>query len=524
MFKTLKKIIASLVVLSSLLITVCANNTPIVSLPDGEGAIVMVSAEHQVFVTRDPTATRQRLYRFDGKLLLEAKKVLLGPDWIMLQEDSRLVGIYDYKGNELLPIGYEDISVVDDFTVLAKANGERWRVDLKTGKRTNLGAGSIYEAQMLPSGETVYPKAILDLHPTKSQTQEDIEGSYGLTVSYGTDAGGKGIAYFKNNDGQILLQTSVYGEEVRCRYGWYGRHIIVEDEWNGCRRERLYSGRGRLLATVNEPAASFDASDATIQSVIADGEYYIVWHQNKSGTESIYTVYDINGKAVYETSSSIDANQVGYTVENRRNTDDNHLIIVGDEAVYRLSSCSPAPSVWAEKETAEAVSLGVVDKDIQWWWRDSCTREEFCRMLVKSLEVMTGKTAKQLASAENMVQFMDCDNESVKICATLGIVEGYGNDLFKPGKFINRQEAAIMLARAAKYLGYKANGTAIVFSDESSFPSWAREAISFVSALQCGENHTPLMQGKSNNAFAPTDSYTVEQATATILRLTQFNR
>lgn len=526
MRQSIHKIIALALVLASLVLSICATEeaaVPVVQLPDGEGAIVMVSAEHQVFVTRNPTATRQRLYRFDGEMLWEGMKVLLGPDWVMLQEDSRLVGIYDYEGNELLPIGYEDISIIDDYTVLAKAYGERWLVNLKAGEQTNLGAGSIYAAQTLPTGETVYPTAILDLHPTKPQTQEDIEGPYGITISYGNSADGTMLVYFKNDDGQILLQTSAYGEEVRYHYGWYGRYIIVEDEWNGGRRERLYSGRGRLLATVNEPATAFGTADAMIHSVIADGEYYIISHLNEAGTGHINTIYDINGNTVYETASSIDANRVGYTVENRRNTDDNHLFIVGGEAVYRLPSCSPAPSAWAEEETAEAVSLGLVDEDIQWWWRDSCTREEFCRMLVNGLEVMTGKTAEQLASAENMAQFTDCDNETVEICATLGIVEGYGNGLFKPGKFINRQEAATMLARAADYLGCEANGTAVTFSDQGSFPSWAKDAIATVSAIRCGEDETPLMQGKSGNVFAPTDSYTVEQAAATILRLTEYD-
>ena len=411
---------------------------------------------------------------------------------------------------------------MDDDTVLAKAYGECWRVNLATGERTSLGSGSIYAAQTLPSGETVYPTAILDLHPSKPQTQEDLEGPYGIDVSYGTEADGTMFTCFKNDDGQILLQTSVYGDEVRYRYGWYGRYIVVEDEWNGGRRERLYSGRGRLLATVNEPATAFGAADARIQSVIANGEYYIVSHLDEAGTGHINTIYDINGTAVYETSLPIDANRVGYTVENRRNTDDNHLLIVGGAAVYRLPSCSPAPSAWAEEETAEAVSLGLVDEDIQWWWRESCTREEFCRMLLDGLEKACGKTVEQLADVENMVQFTDCDNQAVEVCASLGIVKGYGNQQFRPGKFITRQEAAVLLERAAKYLNYTVNGDAITFSDQNSFADWAEEAISFVSSLQCGVNNTPLMQGKSDRLFAPLDPYTVEQAAATILRFATY--
>lgn len=76
-----------------------------------------------------------------------------------------------------------------------------------------------------------------------------------------------------------------------------------------------------------------------------------------------------------------------------------------------------------------------------------------------------------------------------------------------------------MLARAAQYLEYEAEGEPAMFADADQFDTWAEEPIACVSALLCGPGGTPLMQGKAENRFAPRDPYTVEQAATTVLRL-----
>lgn len=76
-----------------------------------------------------------------------------------------------------------------------------------------------------------------------------------------------------------------------------------------------------------------------------------------------------------------------------------------------------------------------------------------------------------------------------------------------------------MLARAAQYLEYEAEGEPATFADADQFDNWAQEPIVLVSSLLCGPEGTPLMQGKSENRFAPRDPYTVEQAATTVLRL-----
>src|SRR5699024_1383053 len=92
---------------------------------------------------------------------------------------------------------------------------------------------------------------------------------------------------------------------------------------------------------------------------------------------------------------------------------------------------------------------------------------------------------------------------------------------FAPDRFLTRQQAAAMLARAAAYLEYAPNGKAIEFADRDTFADWAVEGISAVSALRCGADAIPLMQGKTDGVFDPGGTYTVEQAAVTVLRLVQ---
>ena len=135
-------------------------------------------------------------------------------------------------------------------------------------------------------------------------------------------------------------------------------------------------------------------------------------------------------------------------------------------------------------------------------------------MLLDGLEKACGKTVEQLADVENMVQFTDCDNQAVEVCASLGIVKGYGNQQFRPGKFITRQEAAVITTRLLGLLGQEAaadTAALAVYADAGEVAAWAAEAVAQVTA--CG-----LMSG-SDGCFNPRESMTNEAAVALLVRV-----
>ena len=78
--------------------------------------------------------------------------------------------------------------------------------------------------------------------------------------------------------------------------------------------------------------------------------------------------------------------------------------------------------------------------------------------------------------------------------------------------------AAVMLQRMCLFLQIENEGQPISFSDEFQISPWAKEAVSYVSAVTVG-NNGKLMQGVGNGRFDPQGHYTVEQSIATFVNL-----
>lgn len=93
------------------------------------------------------------------------------------------------------------------------------------------------------------------------------------------------------------------------------------------------------------------------------------------------------------------------------------------------------------------------------------------------------------------------------------VVNGTSPTTFNPDGLITRQEAAVMIYNLCKALNYdlSTNG-GVAFTDEAGIASWAREAVSAVSAAG-------IMSGIGDGRFDPTGTYTNEQSAVTLLRV-----
>ena len=129
-------------------------------------------------------------------------------------------------------------------------------------------------------------------------------------------------------------------------------------------------------------------------------------------------------------------------------------------------------------------------------------------------EILAGSGASPLT-------FTDTQDPIVSMLSALGVVNGKGNGLFEPQADITREEAAVMLWRLAQQLGtVEPNRSQITFSDAGQISSWAKQAVSVISA--CEYNGNAIMNGTGNNQFSPRQHYTREQAILTMLRLGQY--
>ena len=135
------------------------------------------------------------------------------------------------------------------------------------------------------------------------------------------------------------------------------------------------------------------------------------------------------------------------------------------------------------------------------------TRQEFCNVLS---QVLISKDTP--FAANGPPPFNDTSDMDVAWLHSLGIVNGVGSGAFNPSGFITRQEAAVMLKRAAVTLGVEDSGADTAFSDQAEVASWAEDSLGFVVAKG-------IMNGTGENKFSPLDMYTRQQSYVTMLRL-----
>ena len=93
-----------------------------------------------------------------------------------------------------------------------------------------------------------------------------------------------------------------------------------------------------------------------------------------------------------------------------------------------------------------------------------------------------------------------------------GIVSGTSDTTFSPDATVTRQEAAAMLYRALKHLGYSKPVSSDNFSDMADVADWAKEAVNAMS-------DTGIMNGVGGERFDPNGLYTYNQVAVTVYRL-----
>lgn len=167
---------------------------------------------------------------------------------------------------------------------------------------------------------------------------------------------------------------------------------------------------------------------------------------------------------------------------------------------------------WAEATIRELIDKGVIAGYPDGTFRpeSTITRAEFATIVVKAL----GLTLDQNPS----LAFSDASSipvwASVYIAAAHreGIIGGYTDGSFGPGRNITRAEMAVMAARA---LGVKSTaGARLEFADASAIPAWAAGSIAYT--VERG-----IFSGYPDNTFRQANRATRAEACAIILKMMQ---
>ena len=207
------------------------------------------------------------------------------------------------------------------------------------------------------------------------------------------------------------------------------------------------------------------------------------------------------------------------------------IVVDGVYGFGKLYYDPPLPEVseidnWAYDEVIAAIEENLVPPALQNQYRSSITRDDYCRLIIRVVceildvkrdELVFELTGKRILQHVSGYPFIDSMSYDVIAAYALGLVTGYdeggGSYSFRPNNFIVRQEAAVLLWRAAGLLGMdnrdpKASG----FSDRSSVPDWALVQVDYVNSIG-------VMRGIDDVTFSPAMQYSRQQAYMTAVRL-----
>lgn len=144
------------------------------------------------------------------------------------------------------------------------------------------------------------------------------------------------------------------------------------------------------------------------------------------------------------------------------------------------------------------------------------TRAEFLKMLSSAI-----LTPEEIAEYKELVIFQDVSSGQwfapyVNWGFQVGIAQGHTEELFAPGGFVTREEAAVFMARFAEAFPQMADLTEQeeekLFSDAGSIAPWAEEGVS-----RC--QRAGILSGYEDGSFRPKSETTRKEAAVLLCRL-----
>ena len=146
-------------------------------------------------------------------------------------------------------------------------------------------------------------------------------------------------------------------------------------------------------------------------------------------------------------------------------------------------------------------------------YKEPITREKFCEIVYNMLM----KTADKGMAVPSAFYFEDTYNSKVSTLYYADIIKGKGERIFAPDDYLTREEAATILYRVAEFLEVDMPQTTYdesipYYADKEAISDWAFNAVFVMKEMG-------IMVGTSETEFSPKETYTAEQAIATIIRM-----
>lgn len=184
-----------------------------------------------------------------------------------------------------------------------------------------------------------------------------------------------------------------------------------------------------------------------------------------------------------------------------------------------LDNVQDAPANWAYEEVEKAIGEQLIPENMQNNYTKPITREEFCILAIRMIEVKSGMEIDQYLNEVGVDiapsnTFEDCDTKEVLAAKALGITDGTGPNTFEPDKLLTREQAAKFLTTTAMACGRNVSLSTPDYSDIDAIADWAKPYTGYVYDIG-------VMKGVGGGRFAPKDSYQRQQAFMTMYRIWQ---
>ena len=166
-------------------------------------------------------------------------------------------------------------------------------------------------------------------------------------------------------------------------------------------------------------------------------------------------------------------------------------------------------STWAQSGVNLALNDNLLDSGLLGNdYTKPISRLQFCSVAVRLAETLTGKSITPAAANT----FTDTTNAYVLKAYAAGITAGTSPTTFSPNDTLNRQQMAVFLRNALRYVeknsDYKYTrytSQLSKYKDSWQIASWAKDSMAFMNALG-------LINGTSSTTLSPADKCTIEQA------------